>query len=289
MVETRRLRLTHSNRVLREDFGDSFMDEEIHGPELPVYDYKRRILVFGMLTLLVLCGTAEASSYSANGAVFMVPYRCFLNQLVVLVCITFFAVIELVEKRRFNSSSSHEECNIQSYSSLQSNSDHESSPENSLTKIESLNLFSLIGLMAVFDTLGLYINLLASHDVGGSLRVILQNLSIPISMGFSHLFLGRTFSWQHIIAALVVFLGIVLCLVNVLRGDQESSPKWACMLAISCIPFALGGCLKELVLISPQKYNCDALRLNKWVAILQFGFGLVLVSGFLFIQFFLST
>jgi drug/metabolite transporter (DMT)-like permease len=130
--------------------------------------------------------------------------------------------------------------------------------------------------MALCDTISLYINLLASHNIGGSLRLILQQLSIPFSMMFSYLLLGRVFTMGHVGGAVTVVLGVLMCLVNVLKGTpgQESDPVWTILFMLSCIPLALGGCLKEYVLLQQR---CDANFLNARVSLYQLLLGFCLV------------
>lgn len=136
---------------------------------------------------------------------------------------------------------------------------------------------------AFCDTISLYINLLASNKIGGSLRLILQQLSIPLSMVFSFLILGRVFTPQHVAGASVVVLGVLLCLINVLRGSpgQESDPAWSVLFIASCFPLALGGCIKEWILVTNR---CDANSLNAHVSLYQLLLGVCLVPLGIHIQ-----
>jgi len=270
---------------------------------------KHRLKLFSMMVLLILCGSAETVSYIVNGKKLMSPYRCFLNQLVVLTCIVFFTSLRVLHwyekkhdlKRVTSSGGQSDMYSIMEDSSVyeprsfdmydEQDSDCRDADDsrgeidfgNSGQEVESSraiqgSLFLLIFIMAVCDTISLYINLLASHNLSGAFRLILQQLSIPISMVLSFGILGRTFSYKHVIGSLSVVLGVVLCCINVLEGSegQESSPLWSAMFAFSCIPLALGGCLKEWVLVQPM-YECDAHRLNTLVSTFQFFLGLCLV------------
>mmetsp|Transcript_14699 Transcript_14699/g.26318 ORF Transcript_14699/g.26318 Transcript_14699/m.26318 type:complete len:243 (+) Transcript_14699:1-729(+) len=80
-----------------------------------------------------------------------------------------------------------------------------------------------------------------------------------------------------------VVLGVFLCLVDVLQEipGQLSSPNWAILFMLSCIPITISGCLKEWVLIQGHS---DANSLNAWVALIQLLIGTCLVPIGIMIQ-----
>lgn len=304
------------------DGGDGGMEYslgEVEAESMALWSWRRRAKLLGLLSLLILSGSAETISYTVNGKVLMAPYRCFLDQAVVLTCIIFFtALYGIEEARRRRSqirrwldprnlgrensrgrSEGTESDGEADYYAIYDDEDYDpynygnrQSPEvrrrNAIQRARSFlargQFYWLVAVMALCDTIALYINLLASHDLGGALRLILQQLSIPMSMGLSTLMLNRVFSKRHFIGAVMVLLGVILCLINVMQGGPgQSDARWTVVFAISCLPLALGGCLKEWVLTQPR-FDCDAHQLNAWVAVFQFFFGICLVPLGIWIQ-----
>ncbi|GBG32769.1 Crt-like 1 [Hondaea fermentalgiana] len=335
-----------ADNMSRPLLAENDVDEQ-EAATMAQWGWRKQAKLLAILALLILCGSAETISYTVNGKVLMAPYRCFLDQAVVLTCIIFFSTLYGLEEarrrraktRRWLTPGSGRESRATSTSYISDEDDYNfggsegvydedvdgrfgpggghgrnhgsrnffddfderaesylhgrhntpeglrrSMIERARAVFARHQFFWLVGVMALCDTIALYINLLASHGLGGALRLILQQLSIPMSMGLSALMLGRSFSRRHVIGAIMVLLGVVLCLVNVIKGGPgQSDAMWTVVFAISCFPLALGGCLKEWVLTQPR-FRCDAHQLNAWVAIFQFVIGLFLVPLGVWIQ-----
>jgi len=221
-----------------------------------------------------------------------------MDQAVVIVCILFFALLHVVESRdeKPKKVNFHEVEDIQFHQSLDDYAIFEDeldgysideSPRRS-RKVDPAcwkTFHFWVVLVAVCDTIALYTNLLASHNISGSLRLIVQQSSIPLSMHFSRKYLAREFSHHHVAGALLVISGIVLCLINVLKGDpgQDSDVGWVLFFIFSNIPLAAGGCLKEWVLIQPN-FECQPHKLNALVALYQFFIGLFFIPLSISIQ-----
>lgn len=210
-----------------------------------------------MLFLLILLGASESVFYSVNGQIYMKEFRTFLNQFVVLVCTIFFFAIVAVKNY---------------------NGDYED--QKSVWWRSRRRLVWFLG-MAFFDTLALYISMLASKDISAPLRALLMQGSIPLTMVCSYIFLNRRYSFFHYAGAFTIVLGIFLLLSSVLftpdqsSGKFQSDPYWATLFAFSCLPMALGSCLKEYVLTHPTRPQ-EMNLVNAWVALWQFVLGMIL-------------
>jgi hypothetical protein len=127
-------------------------------------------------------------------------------------------------------------------------------------------------LAACCDAVSLYVSMLVSSGVTSSLRAILQQATIPFSIVLSIFVLQRRYSWGHGVAAGLILAGIVACLSSVvLSRDQTSNPVYGLVYTLSCIPLALGACLKEWILTHPKRPD-DIHTVNAATA----GFQLVL-------------
>ena len=215
----------------------------------------------GTLVLLVCLGTLDAVDYNINGMLFMCQYRAALNVIVVFASsIFFFSAMAVDRARRVHNGSAAEQ---QLNSPLEGAT---SDPNTSLLSTHSATMVPTLAkrhcasrafwflLAAVFDTISLYISMLASNTVSSTLRSILQQATIPFSMIASYVILGRRYGWGHMMGALLIIVGIVVCLITVIVStDQTSDPLWGLVYTLSCVPLALGACLKEWIMTHPKR------------------------------------
>merc|ERR1711871_1848186 len=109
--------------------------------------------------------------------------------------------------------------------------------------------------IAFCDTVALYMGILSSHNVTAPLRTLLQQASIPMTMATSWAFLGRRYKRVHMVGASVILVGIFGAMFQILTdGNPQGSsvnqvdtsdPTWTVIFFFSCIPLAIGSCLKE--------------------------------------------
>jgi len=245
-----------------------------------------------IFVLLVLTGVVENVTYSVNGKLYMRQYRCMLNILVVLACTFFFFCI--VQWQRFSGRNSclRKRRKGASFDGVDEDEDEEMMESAQLMLTlqtgpwwKSRRRMSYFLAMAFCDCLALYMGLLASNSVSAELRLVLQQLSIPTSMLVSYRFLNRRFLWVHIFGAATICVGVLFCLMNIIleTPDQSSKPLMSAFFALSCIPLALGGCLKEWVLTHPTMPQSMNL-VNLYVAFFQLCFGVLLLPVGLSIQ-----
>lgn len=215
-----------------------------------------------VLVLLILCGTVETVNYSVNGQRYMAQYLTTLNILVVLGATIFFFGIVAVK--------------------LATDEEYYKNDSSWMWKGKDKGwfFFNIIGI-AIFDTLALYLGILSSHNVTAPLRTLLQQASIPMTMGASWILLGRRYKAVHIVGCSAIILGIFLALYQILTAgnpveekDKESSDAtWSIIFFFSCIPMAIGSSIKELVLTHETK-RVDMHQVNAWVALFQLVLGL---------------
>ena len=88
----------------------------------------------------------------------------------------------------------------------------------------------------------------------GSMLVLIQQASIPISMALSKAFLGATYSAAQYLGAAVVCVGIVVVLSPQFSGSAttedngHSQVMWSGVLMLSCVPSVMSSVYKESAL-----------------------------------------
>jgi hypothetical protein len=106
-----------------------------------------------------------------------------------------------------------------------------------------------------------------------------------MTMVTSWLFLSRRYKKVHLIGAGIILAGITLAMVQILtRGNpgvnhpknevDSSDGTWTIIFFFSCIPLAIGSCLKEHILT--HRIPVDMNQVNAWVAISQLVIGLAI-------------
>ena len=203
-------------------------------------------LIVSLLSLVVL-GTIDAVDYNVNGMVYMCQFRAVLNILVVFASSVFFSLVVLVERVQ-----RARRCCGQQPGNRQRNPAGQAVPRATKGQCAARAFWFLLA--AVCDTIALYVSMLASSAVTSSLRSVLQQATIPFSMLTSYFVLGRRYAWGHMVAAALIVGGIVACLSSVmLSSDQISDPIWGLVYTLSCVPLALGACLKEWIMTHPKR------------------------------------
>jgi uncharacterized membrane protein len=127
-------------------------------------------------------------------------------------------------------------------------------------------LDSLAGIMQLFAT-----NFIAS----GSLLILLQQASIPLSMLISWLTLDTRYSRCQYAGAATVVIGIVVILLpsfatgsgGTCAALQCNAILWSGVLVLSCVPMCLSTVYKERAL---AKVDIDPIYLNGFVSLYQF-------------------
>ncbi|KAG8457574.1 hypothetical protein KFE25_003728 [Diacronema lutheri] len=142
-------------------------------------------------------------------------------------------------------------------------------------------VFATIGAL---DALAGLMQLLATTFIpSGSLLILLQQSSIPISMLLSRLVLRADYTRAQVAGAAVVIAGIaVILLPSLCVGDSAHDAAggssggialWSAVLVCSCVPMCLSTVYKERALAA---VDCDPVFLNGWVALWQFAISLPL-------------
>lgn len=110
-------------------------------------------------------------------------------------------------------------------------------------------------LMGIFDSLQSLLGFLSDEKVEGDLQQLLVQLTVPLTMIFSFVFLRRKFSMMQLFGAFLIILAITIDVMPAILDPSQylDSPfSWSLIYASSCIPFALSNVVKEFVL-QPKK------------------------------------
>jgi len=214
-----------------------------------------------ILALFIACGTIETVDYSLNGKKFMVNYLTVLNLLVVFVATGFFWFVVMIQTQRgFYTDHPHFKRSI---------------------TLHPKWFFVTVLVMALCDTIALYVAILASRDVTAPLRNMLQQGNIPITMLLSRFYLGHRYSASHFTGAGCIIGGIALVIWQVdthTDNDENhdtSNAWWSLAFFLSCIPMSLSICLKEHVL-NHHSHPVDMHLVNACVTGVQLVLGLIL-------------
>jgi hypothetical protein len=132
--------------------------------------------------------------------------------------------------------------------------------------------------MGALDALAGIMQLFATTFIkSGSLLILLQQASIPITMAMSRLTLSAQYTRAQYAGAAVVIVGIGVILLPSFApgmggdddcGSAQCSPiLWSGVLVVSCVPMCMSTVYKERAL---AKIDCDPVYLNGWVALWQF-------------------
>jgi uncharacterized membrane protein len=130
-------------------------------------------------------------------------------------------------------------------------------------------LDALTGMMQLFAT---------TYIKSGSLLILLQQSSIPLSMLISRVVLAASYTRAQYVGAAIVIVGILVILMPSFVGHDDAtsggcetlqcSPVvWSGVLVLSCVPMCLSTVYKERALAA---VDCDPVYLNGWVALWQF-------------------
>lgn len=125
--------------------------------------------------------------------------------------------------------------------------------------------------MGALDACAGILQIFGATYVPGPLIILLLQAAIPVSMVISKYLVNAQYNIYQYIGALIVAGGIMIVLAPSLTGD--GSILWAIMLIVSTIPMALSSVYKEIAL---GETELDAIYLNGWVAVFQFGFSIIL-------------
>jgi len=225
----------------------------------------RNLKLTGVLVLLITCGTVESITYSVNGQRYMALYLTSLNILVVMGATIFFGTI--VGVKMFMDKEYWED-------------------EATWTWRTHAGWFTRnIVLIAMCDTISLYMGILASHNVTAPLRTLLQQGSIPVTMFASWAFLRSSYKIVHMVGAIVIIIGILLAVMQILtekgnpgqnsRRIETSDPTWVVLFFLSCFFTASSSCMKEYILTHETK-RAEMNQVNAWVAFCQLILGLAI-------------
>lgn len=131
--------------------------------------------------------------------------------------------------------------------------------------------------MGALDALAGLLQMLATNFISsGSLLILLQQASIPLSMVMSRALLNTRYSSAQYWGAAVVVLGIVIILWPSFTsgGSPDGCTSivcnqivWSGVLVLSCLPMCLSTVYKERAL---AKVNLDPVYLNGFVSLYQF-------------------
>lgn len=131
--------------------------------------------------------------------------------------------------------------------------------------------FAVMGLL---DSIaGIMQSLAVNYIADGTLVVLLSQAAIPISMIISKIMLKTKYRCYQFMGALIVFVGLGVVLgPDVVHPDSTSSGTtiitWSGIMFLSCVPMTLSSVYKEIALGAVE---LDAVYLNGWIALFQFG------------------
>lgn len=125
--------------------------------------------------------------------------------------------------------------------------------------------------MGALDAMAGIMQIFGATYLPGPLIILLLQAAIPVSMVISKYLLSAKYNMYQYVGALIVAGGILVVLAPSLTGG--GSIVWALVLILSTIPMTLSSVYKEIAL---GETELDAIYLNGWVAVFQFGFSLIL-------------
>lgn len=137
-------------------------------------------------------------------------------------------------------------------------------------------------IMAFFDMI---FNLTSSWPVPylqGTIINVLSNVTLPMTMAGSILFLKTRYKGAHYLGAVLVIYGIMVQLLPQLflhendsdNGQNKNAGLWIPVLILSGIPAAASNVYKEIGLKDSQ---CDVWYMNVWIGVYQLLLGLLTV------------
>jgi len=132
--------------------------------------------------------------------------------------------------------------------------------------------------MAVFDTLQMFLTMLAQPHVPGQVQGLVGKTNIPLSMVL-RLFQGTTPSIIQVIGASCIVAGAIVGMLSKFSGGEGGEMDhftifWCAVFWASTVPAVIGVMYKESVL---TESTVDENFMNGWVALFQAGFSILLL------------
>ncbi|KAF0695375.1 Aste57867_13809 [Aphanomyces stellatus] len=113
--------------------------------------------------------------------------------------------------------------------------------------------------------------------IGGNLSNVVSQLGLPFTMVLSRVLLRTQYKSAHIVGAILVVYGALVCMIPIFRGDEalnspDPSPFWILLSVLSCVPSAGANVYKEINL---KDVNLDVWYANAWICFYQVGWGIL--------------
>jgi len=147
---------------------------------------------------------------------------------------------------------------------------------NQITReMRDLLPFKVLGGISSLDTVSMLLSSMAAPVVAGHVQTLLNQLTLPLLMVFSLIFLAVRYNKYQYLGALLIVGGAVMAAVpnvNSTNKDGRENKAWGLIVyALSLIPFALSNVYREYVF--RDKPRVDIFYLMVWTLAIQFVLG----------------
>ncbi|EQC39262.1 hypothetical protein SDRG_03467 [Saprolegnia diclina VS20] len=134
-------------------------------------------------------------------------------------------------------------------------------------------------IMGLFDTLYNLLSSFPTPHIGGNLANALNQLNLPFNMVLSFIFLATRYKKMHILGAVLVLYGALVCMIPVFQGQAaanmpDPTAGWILLYIVSLLPAAGSNVYKEIGL---KDVDLDIWYTNAWVSFYQVGWGLLTI------------
>ncbi|OQR92824.1 Drug/Metabolite Transporter (DMT) Superfamily, partial [Thraustotheca clavata] len=134
-------------------------------------------------------------------------------------------------------------------------------------------------IMGLFDTLYNLLSSFPTPHIGGNLANALNQLNLPFNMILSFIFLSTRYKKPHLLGAVLVLYGAMVCMIPVFQGQvaanmPDPTAGWILLYIVSLLPAAGSNVYKEIGL---KDVDLDIWYANAWVSFYQVGWGILTI------------
>ncbi|EQC39263.1 hypothetical protein SDRG_03468 [Saprolegnia diclina VS20] len=131
-------------------------------------------------------------------------------------------------------------------------------------------------IMAFLDMASSFLATLPIPHIGGNLANVLGQVTLPLNMLLSMVFLQTRYERSHVIGATMVLYGALVCMIPIFRGEvalnsPDPSFGWLLLYVFSMVPAATSNVYKEIGL---KDVDLDIWYTNAWVSTYQVCWGI---------------
>ncbi|KAF0695376.1 Aste57867_13810 [Aphanomyces stellatus] len=132
-------------------------------------------------------------------------------------------------------------------------------------------------IMSFLDMASSLLSTVPIPHIGGNLSNVLGQLGLPFTMILSRVLLQTRYKMAHVVGAIMVFYGALVCMIPIFRGEEalnspDPAPLWILLYVLSCVPSSGANVYKE---ISLKDVDLDIWYANAWISVYQVVWGLL--------------